>query len=147
MRMAMRDYRFSNGTAVPKCTIIGVPSHAIQTDTRRDLTADTFDGFRFVGVAQSDGKHLRMTDTAPDYLSFGHGKVTNASIACALLTKCQHACPGRFWAANEIKMIVVYLLENFDLRLEGTSAILEDEWFCFGAKPNRAVRLQLRHRP
>jgi cytochrome P450 len=29
----------------------------------------------------------------------------------------RHACPGRFFAANEIKLILAHMLLNFDLRM------------------------------
>lgn len=58
----------------------------------------------------------------------------------------QHACPGRFWAENEMKMMVAYLLMHFDVRLVGAAGVLPDRWFCFGASPNAATRIQLRRR-
>lgn len=40
---------------------------------------------------------VTLTDT---FLPFGAGK---------------HACPGRFFAANELKMIVGHLVDNYDV--------------------------------
>ena len=37
----------------------------------------------------------------PASLSFGYGR---------------HACPGRFFAAQEIKAIMAYILHNYDIR-------------------------------
>jgi hypothetical protein len=43
--------------------------------------------------------------TSSDSLNFGHGN---------------HACPGRFFASNEIKVVLIELLRNWDFRfLEG----------------------------
>ncbi len=30
----------------------------------------------------------------------------------------RHACPGRFLAADELKMILIYILQHYDIRLE-----------------------------
>lgn len=46
-------------------------------------------------------KHQSIT-TGSENLSFGHG---------------QHACPGRFFASNEIKVLLVEMLKRYDLAL------------------------------
>jgi cytochrome P450 len=44
-----------------------------------------------------------FTSTSPTYLGFGHGR---------------HACPGRFFAAQELKLLIAYLLQNYEMRLD-----------------------------
>lgn len=44
-----------------------------------------------------------FTSTSPTYLAFGHGR---------------HACPGRFFAAQELKLLLAYLLRNYEVMLE-----------------------------
>ena len=51
----------------------------------------------------NESKHQYVT-TSLDSLSFGHGN---------------HACPGRLFAEREMKIIMVELLRNWDLRLKG----------------------------
>jgi gliotoxin biosynthesis cytochrome P450 monooxygenase len=48
-------------------------------------------------------KHQFVT-TSPESLNFGHGN---------------HACPGRFFASNEIKVVLIELLRNWEFRLKG----------------------------
>lgn len=49
-----------------------------------------------------------FVSTSPEHLAFGHG---------------MHACPGRFFAANEIKIALCYLLLKYDWELApGTTA-------------------------
>jgi hypothetical protein len=43
-----------------------------------------------------------FTTTSVDSLHFGHGK---------------HACPGRFFVAVELKLLVAHILERYDLRM------------------------------
>lgn len=54
-------------------------------------------------MAGKENKHQFVT-TSPDSIAFGHGS---------------HACPGRFFASNEIKVVLVELLRRWDFRLEG----------------------------
>ncbi|ROT36464.1 cytochrome P450 [Sodiomyces alkalinus F11] len=46
-------------------------------------------------------KKLGMVTTGDAHLAFGHGR---------------HACPGRFFVAHELKMVIAHLLLNYDLR-------------------------------
>jgi len=53
-----------------------------------------------------ENRHQFVT-TSVDSLVFGHGA---------------HACPGRFFASNEIKVILIELLRNWEFRLKGGAA-------------------------
>ncbi|KAK4127251.1 cytochrome P450 [Parathielavia appendiculata] len=46
-------------------------------------------------------KRLGMVTTSAEYLPFSHGR---------------HACPGRFFVAHELKMILAYLLRNYEIK-------------------------------
>lgn len=46
----------------------------------------------------------RFVTTSPESLVFGHGA---------------HACPGRFFASNEIKIVMIEMLRSWDFRLKG----------------------------
>lgn len=47
------------------------------------------------------GKNLSAVTTSENFLPFGHAK---------------HACPGRFFAANEIKLAFAYLSTKYDVK-------------------------------
>ncbi|CAK7231098.1 hypothetical protein SBRCBS47491_007815 [Sporothrix bragantina] len=47
------------------------------------------------------GLKLGMVTTSDSHLAFGHGR---------------HACPGRFFVAHELKMILAYFLTNYDIK-------------------------------
>jgi cytochrome P450 len=67
---------------------------------------EVFDGLRYARLRDQPGleaKHQTVT-TSLDYLVFGHGR---------------GACPGRFFAIYEIKMLLIQFLRNYDLRLPG----------------------------
>lgn len=42
------------------------------------------------------------SSTSAEFLPFGHGK---------------HACPGRFFAASELKLILGYMVMNYDVEM------------------------------
>ncbi|KAF5592955.1 gibberellin cluster-C13-oxidase [Fusarium subglutinans] len=93
------------------------PAHAIHMSEETptfspDFSSDftnpsplTFDGFRYSNLRSIKGQESQhqAATTGPDYLVFNHGK---------------HACPGRFFAICEIKMILVELLAKYDFILE-----------------------------
>ncbi|KAI8211232.1 Cytochrome P450 monooxygenase [Colletotrichum sp. SAR 10_76] len=73
------------------------------------LDADKFDGYRFLrlreaaeGEKDEDSKTAHLVSTSSRHLGFGHGI---------------HACPGRFFAANEIKIALCHILLKYDWKL------------------------------
>lgn len=99
----MQDLKLSDGVELPKGTHFAVASGPILLDEENVPGADKFDPLRFYRKRQAPGesnKHLLpMTDK--DHLHFGHGK---------------YACPGRFFAANEMKMILARFLLDYDFK-------------------------------
>lgn len=103
-RLVTKDYTLRDGFFVPAGTQIGVPTQAISMDPEVYPNPEEFDGFRFAKLRSSDGPNTaRLVYAASNLesMAFGYGR---------------HACPGRFFADCEIKMIMVYLLTNYDFR-------------------------------
>lgn len=82
------------------------PTYSRDYNPEGYVSPDEFDGFRFEKLRKMPGKESRHQFSAagPDSLIFGYGN---------------HACPGRFFAANEIKIILTEILLNWDFRLMG----------------------------
>ncbi|KAJ5190089.1 hypothetical protein N7491_007868 [Penicillium cf. griseofulvum] len=99
--MSRDGLKLSTGQTIPQGSVVGFSAHAI---TRSYPNADEFDGFRFAKLREQPGQSTmhQLANTSPNHISFGHGS---------------HACPGRFFAASEIKVILGYLLQNYDIRL------------------------------
>ena len=78
-----------------------MPAAAILQDDDFEKGASSFDGFRYYKKRQDPeeaNKHqFAMTDS--NNLHFGHGK---------------YSCPGRFFASNEIKLLMAHLLSAYD---------------------------------
>ncbi|KAF8745079.1 hypothetical protein AX14_010551 [Amanita brunnescens Koide BX004] len=111
MRKTTRPFTFSNGIIVPGGTMIYAASDPVHLDPAIYPNADQFNGFRFERLMDQDtlyfdndgGSRHQLVATSADFLGWGHGK---------------HACPGRFFAAVQLKMILGYLIMNYDLDFE-----------------------------
>lgn len=101
-RVIQEDLTLHDGFTIPGGTIIGVPAHAISQDPSFYSSPSSFRPFRFVPSSEGERTEAFVTTNSSSSLSWGYGK---------------HACSGRFFAANEIKLIVAYFLLNYDFVL------------------------------
>ncbi|KAF6833767.1 cytochrome p450 [Colletotrichum musicola] len=104
-REATKTVTLSNGVELPEGSRI-----AVDCSRMREFSVyrepGSFDGYRYLCMRErlgpgNDGA-AHFVSTSPEHLGFGHG---------------QHACPGRFFAANEIKIILCHLLMKYDWRI------------------------------
>ncbi|KAI9060477.1 cytochrome P450 [Trametes sanguinea] len=104
-RRAMCDVELPGGIHIPAGTLTSVAMHPIHHDEAFYKHADQFDLERFSRVQESEKETARQqfVNTAAECVSFGRGK---------------HACPGRFFASMELKVILAYLLIHYDMKLE-----------------------------
>ncbi|KAF7901531.1 hypothetical protein EAF00_003752 [Botryotinia globosa] len=103
-RKMMDTVQLSDGTILPKGSFVGMAAGSIGFDPRIFENPDEFDGFRFEKLRQQEGAEnkFQLVTTGKDSLAFGHGS---------------HSCPGRFFASNEIKTMLIELLRNYDFQL------------------------------
>jgi len=130
-RIVREPFTFSDGTYVPKGTFIAVPSYAIHLDESNYPDPTSFVPSRFLDKAKKEntGYKVDMTATSPDFLEFGHGR---------------HACPGRFFAATELKLMLALIVMKFDVKLEGPRP--ENLWFVVACMPNPKGEVLFRKR-
>ncbi|KAF1962957.1 cytochrome P450 [Byssothecium circinans] len=109
-RKVLRGFTLSNGQYIPEGVVIECAAYAISQDPEIYPDADKFDGFRFYklreGGTATDHARNQFVTTNEQNLTWGYDR---------------HACPGRFFAANEIKMLVAKVLLNFDFKNENGS--------------------------
>lgn len=101
--MALEDVTLPMGLTVKKGEKVVVGStHMWRDEYYKD--AANFDGYRFLRMRETPGEeHMaHLVSTAQNHLGFGHGI---------------HACPGRFFASNEIKIALCHLLLKYDWKL------------------------------
>lgn len=102
-RRALDDIHLSDGHEIPKGAYVMVaPPNMHNPDIYPEPLK--FDGYRFLRLREApdaENKYQSVT-TSPEHTAFGHG---------------QHACPGRFFATNEIKLLFIYLLLHYDVKV------------------------------
>ena len=101
-RLASKDIRLSDGLTIPKGANMVVSAHIMNDETIYP-EANSYDGFRFYKIRQEPGQENKhqLVMASKDHFGFGYGV---------------HACPGRFFASNEIKIILAHLLMKYDFK-------------------------------
>ncbi|TFK50189.1 cytochrome P450 [Heliocybe sulcata] len=132
-RKVLKPYTFSDGTTVPVGVHVSAAVQCIHADEENYSDAEVFDGFRFAKLREEDGQSTKhqFVNTANNYLLFGRGR---------------HACPGRFFAATELKTILAHLIMNYDVKLEGDGLRPRDDWIGGSRMPNRKAKVMFRKR-
>jgi cytochrome P450 len=132
-RAVLKDFTFSDGTIVPRGAYVLVPMHAMCLDDSLYPNASTFDAFRFSKLRKEPGNESRFqfVTTSPTHINFGHGR---------------DACPGRFFAAQEIKLLLSHTLLHYDIRLEEPSKVPPPTWYDRSRRPNQTARVFFRRR-
>ena len=99
-----------DGVHLPYGIEVGVPAYGAHNDPNNYDAPDVYKPFRFDELRQgiektdTDGMikkaNYAMVSTSVEMQTFGHGR---------------HACPGRFFAANELKLLLAYMVINYDV--------------------------------
>ncbi|KAK4184512.1 cytochrome P450 [Podospora australis] len=100
-----KGFTASTGHHIPKGHTVMVRAEPINRDPALwGDDVDKFDGFRFSKLRDLPGNEMKYqhTSTGTDNINFGHGI---------------WACPGRFFASAEIKVVLAYLVANYELKL------------------------------
>ena len=106
-RKALRPIALSDGTSIPPGTYTFSPAHAINFDPTIYANPQTFDGMRFYNLRRSsppeNEKRHQLTSVTKTEMQFGGGR---------------HACPGRWFASHQIKMVLAAVIGRFEVRLK-----------------------------
>ena len=100
----MQDLSLSDGTLLPAGTYVGTNVQNSVFDNSTLENPYEFDGFRFDRLRSLPGKEqmYQSVQTAADHLVYGIGT---------------QACPGRYFAAHEAKVVTSRILMNYDFKL------------------------------
>ncbi|KIL86301.1 hypothetical protein FAVG1_10699 [Fusarium avenaceum] len=130
-RYVTEDVKLSNGLVIKRGTRLNVDNSRLE-DPRIYENPDSYDPYRFYNMRSEDGKeHMaQLVSTSSDHLGFGHG---------------QHACPGRFFAANEIKVVLCHILVKHDWKLAPDTDTKPDTRGMI-AKSSPATKILIRRR-
>ncbi|KAK0196199.1 cytochrome P450 [Armillaria mellea] len=128
-RIARKDFVFSDGTVVPAGSHIAVAGLGTHLDEENYEDPLEFRPWRFSEKRKQEGQSVRHQMVTPglDYVFFGHGRST---------------CPGRFFAVNELKALMSYVLMNFDIKMDKVPPSM-----CFGDQfPDHTSKVLFRKR-
>ncbi|KAM5358047.1 hypothetical protein ACJZ2D_015644 [Fusarium nematophilum] len=100
-RISIKPFTLPDGTFVPANTKMELATCAINQDERYHKNGTEFDGYRFYRQREEGKKNVSYTSVSRTSLGWGIGR---------------HACPGRFLADIEIKLIVSEILLNYDIK-------------------------------
>ncbi|KAH9849240.1 cytochrome P450 [Lenzites betulinus] len=133
-RRVMKDLTLRDGTFLPEGTALLATSYDIHHDGDIYENPEVFDPFRFSRMRGDSGedrvKH-QLVNTSVEYMPFGHGK---------------HACPGRFFAANELKAMLTYIILNYDFKLGGDGRPLGPTFDGLSILPNPNATMMFKKR-
>ena len=139
----------ANGSFLPYGAHIGVSQYGLHRYQGNYDDPNTFDPFRFsrsreaftAARTESSGdpasgdrtaevlkeRNLSSYSTSETNLAFGHGK---------------HACPGRFFAVQELKIMLAYLLLNYQIKPQTPRPPMT--WMRDTVVPNMKATIEIR---
>ncbi|SJL13059.1 uncharacterized protein ARMOST_16496 [Armillaria ostoyae] len=129
-RTTRKDFVFSDGMVVPAGVKIVVASLSTHTDEENYEDPLEFKPWRFSEKSKQEGEGIRhhMTTPSLDFVFFGHGRP---------------ACPGRFFAVNELKALMSHVLLNFDVKIDKFPTPV---WIADTQLPNQSSKVSFRKR-
>ena len=127
-----------SGTELPPGTMVCGPSFPVFHDPVIYPEPYTFKPFRFAenrAALEEKGESLvqrarqGLITTSPDFVAFGHGR---------------HACVGRFFAANLLKLILAYTILNYDFEMQDKRP--DNVWFGTNRMPPMKATVSVKRR-
>ncbi|KAH8889257.1 ent-kaurene oxidase [Thozetella sp. PMI_491] len=130
-RLVEEDITLSDGTLLRKGARICFMSNFDNPEVYDK--PEIFDGARFFKMRHHLGNEYnwQLAATAAEYTLFGHGK---------------HACPGRFFAVNELKILLSHFLLKYDCRFTRDGKRSRSTHFEGFEFANSRVKVEIRRR-
>ncbi|KAI0865730.1 cytochrome P450 [Xylaria cubensis] len=174
IRKVMKPIDLSDGTHLPSGTSLLTPLAGISLDERYYPDPEVFDGLRFWKLRQQQQSPAPTRSSSPTPSSITSASSSSSSINTFSepLTTApspsppnrsghqftsigdtnqnfglgKHACPGRFFAAQEIKLILSYLLLNYEIKLRDGEARPKPMVFMMTKSPSQTAEVLFRRR-
>ncbi|ODM14966.1 hypothetical protein SI65_09718 [Aspergillus cristatus] len=106
-RKVVKPITLSNGVGLAPGSFISMPSAEIARDPANYTNPEEFNPWRFEqkrNASQSEANKHQFVSTSVESLPFGMGKF---------------ACPGRFFAAGMIKILLIILITQYEFQFPG----------------------------
>ncbi|KAL4932540.1 cytochrome P450 [Aspergillus undulatus] len=100
-RQVRKTIKLTNGIELPLGSKIAVSTASMRNPSIYP-EPDRFNGYRFLDMESLPEASRRFVSTSESHMGFGHGA---------------HACPGRFFAAHELRIILCHILTKYDFKV------------------------------
>ncbi|KAI6715419.1 hypothetical protein JHW43_002045 [Diplocarpon mali] len=122
-------------------TNVGIHNYPVHHDEEYYKNPNSFDPLRFCspiepanGCGENAAQSVRykgtpLVMTTSKYLAFSHGK---------------HSCPGRFFASQQLKLVLAYIATNYDI--QPIDLRPENNWLVGSQGPPLNVQVRIRRR-
>ncbi|KAI1868379.1 hypothetical protein JX265_007202 [Neoarthrinium moseri] len=103
-RAVLKDISLSNGITLPQGSFVAISSNSMR-DPNIYHSPDDFNAYRFIERAKKKSDVARLcgfSSVSIDHTGFGFGK---------------HACPGRTYVTQELKILLSYIILKYDWKL------------------------------
>lgn len=130
-RVVRRPFTFHNGTVLPVGANVSAAVYGAHLSETHYTDPHTFHPFRFIKMREQSTRKVDIVSTHSDFLAFGHGL---------------HACPGRFFAANELKLMLAYVLMTYDVKGEDDKSRPKNKWYMTTCVPDPDGEVLFRRR-
>ncbi|KAJ6627498.1 cytochrome P450 [Mycena sp. CBHHK59/15] len=127
-------FTFSDGTTLPYGTYLHSPMWSVHHDPSIYPNPEVFDGFRFSKLREAEevgSAKWQAITTSLDYQPFGHGR---------------HACPGRFFAAVELKAILAHVVLNYDVKFVNDGPRPANQYMASACLPDSSAKIMFRRK-
>ncbi|KAE9572550.1 Cytochrome P450 monooxygenase [Colletotrichum fructicola] len=128
-----KGLRLTTGHTIPPGFLVMVRAQPINLSPKLYPEPEKFDAFRFSRMREQPGQEMKFqhTSTGNDNINFGHGI---------------WACPGRFFASAQIKVVAAHLIRNFDMRLTPGEKKPVPQYGGLAIFPDAVAQVELRSR-
>ncbi|KAI1409310.1 cytochrome P450 [Hypoxylon sp. FL1857] len=141
-RRVVQPIPLSNGQVLPAGVIVEAPNAPVCGDAEIFEDPHVFDPLRFYKVRQTKDA-ANANSKRRDMLA--NSQLVSSSASSLTWGYGRHACPGRFFAANEIKMVTGKVLMQYEIKLpDGVTERYPDLTFGDITMPDPSKAVMLR---
>lgn len=121
------------GVHIPQGTVVGSHGYPRMHDGEIYSDPEEFRPFRFAekrvqeGSSFLEGARQAFTTTSGEFVGFGHGR---------------HACPGRFFASTELRLMLAHVVMNYDFEFQDTRR--RNKWINVNRVPDMKATVRAR---
>ncbi|KAI0148651.1 cytochrome P450 [Xylariaceae sp. FL1272] len=129
MVVAPEGVTLPDGSHIPFGTKVGISGYSVHHDEANYANAMQYDAFRFARDQSEDKKPQGLINTSDKFMGFSHGS---------------HACPGRFFATNQLKIALGHIALLYEIEPMPERPV--NKWFFGHIAPPLTETLRVRRR-